>query len=194
MGEMSGYDLCRKLKEDVAFSHIPVVLLTAKSQVDEQIEGLELGANAYVTKPFDPGFLRALVRSQLRNCENIRKLLSENVQDRHHWRRAVASRPCLMDDLYRLMEKHLSDLDLNLNTICEELRMSRSKFNYKMKGLTGETPNNFFKHYKLNCAARLLREGKNNVSEVALLTGFGTVSYFSVCFKKQFGVNPSEFR
>lgn len=99
-----------------------------------------------------------------------------------------------MDDLYRLMEKHLSDLDLNLNTICEELRMSRSKLNYKIKGLTGDTPNSFFKRYKLNCAARLLREGRNNVSEVALLTGFGTVSYFSVCFKKQFGVSPSEYQ
>lgn len=194
MGEMSGYDLCRKLKEDVAFSHIPVVLLTAKSQVDEQIEGLELGANAYVTKPFDPGFLKALVRSQLRNCENIRRLLSENVQTTAIGDGLSPQDRAFMDDLYRLMETHLSDLDLNLNTICEELRMSRSKFNYKMKGLTGETPNNFFKHYKLNCAARLLREGKNNVSEVALLTGFGTVSYFSVCFKKQFGVNPSEFR
>ena len=81
-----------------------------------------------------------------------------------------------------------------INTIGEELRMSRSKFNYKIKGLTGETPNNFFKNYKLNRAARLLKEGKNNVSEVAMLTGFGTVSYFSVCFKKQFGVNPSDYR
>lgn len=194
MGEMSGYDLCRKLKEDVAFSHIPVILLTAKSQMDEQIEGLELGANAYVTKPFDPGFLRALVRSQLRNCENIRKLLSENVQTTAIGDELSPQDRAFMDDLYRLMEKHLSDLDLNLNTICEELRMSRSKLNYKIKGLTGDTPNSFFKRYKLNCAARLLREGRNNVSEVALLTGFGTVSYFSVCFKKQFGVSPREFQ
>lgn len=194
MGEMSGYDLCRKLKEEVAFSHIPVILITAKSQVDEQIEGLELGANAYVTKPFDPGYLKALVRSQLRNSENIRRLLNENVQTAHIGDELSPQDRAFMDALYRLMEKHLADLDLNLGTICEELHISRSKFNYKMKGLTGDTPNNFFKHYKLNCAARLLREGKNNVSEVAMLTGFGTVSYFSVCFKKQFGVNPSEFR
>lgn len=194
MGEMSGYDLCRKLKENVPFSHIPVILLTAKSQVGEQIEGLELGANAYVTKPFDPGYLKALVRSQLKNCENIRKLLNENVLTTSIGDELSPQDRAFMDNLYQLMEKHLTDFDLNLNTICEELRMSRSKFNYKIKGLTGDTPNNFFKHYKLNCAARLLREGKNNVSEVALLTGFSTVSYFSVCFKKQFGVNPSEFQ
>lgn len=194
MGEMSGYEFCRTMKEDVAFSHIPFILITAKSQMSEQIEGLDLGANAYVTKPFDPDYLKALVRSQLANCENMRKLLNENVYTASIEGGLSTQDRAFMDELYQLMEKHLADLDLNLNTICEELRMSRSKFNYKIKGLTGDTPNNFFKNYKLNRAARLLKEGKNNVSEVAMLTGFGTISYFSVCFKKQFGVNPSDYQ
>lgn len=194
MGEMSGYEFCRIMKSDVTFSHIPFILITAKSQVSEQVEGLDLGANAYVTKPFDPDYLKALVRSQLVNCENMRKLLKENVHTLSIEGGLSTQDRIFMDELYQLMEKHLADLDLNLNTMCEELRMSRSKFNYKIKGLTGETPNNFFKNYKLNRAARLLKEGKNNVSEVAMLTGFGTVSYFSVCFKKQFGVNPSDYR
>lgn len=193
MGEMSGYDFCRTMKDDVAYSHIPFVLITAKSQINEQIEGLELGANAYVTKPFDPDYLKTLVRSQLKNTENIRKQLNENVQVNPVEGELSLQDRIFMNELYQLMEKHLADLDLNLNTICEELRISRSKLNYKIKGLTGETPNNFFKNYKLNRAARLLREGKNNVSEVAMLTGFSTVSYFSVCFKKQFGVNPSDY-
>lgn len=194
MGEMSGFEFCRTLKEDVAFSHIPFILLTAKSQMSEQIEGLDLGANAYVTKPFDPDYLKALVRSQVVNCEKMRKLLNENVYTTSIDGGLSTQDRAFMDELYQLMEKHLADLDLNLNTICEELRMSRSKFNYKIKGLTGDTPNNFFKNYKLNRAARLLKEGKNNVSEVAMLTGFATISYFSVCFKKQFGVNPSDYQ
>ena len=99
-----------------------------------------------------------------------------------------------MKELYSLMDKYLSDSELNLENICENMHMSRSKFNYKMKGLTGETPNNFFKKYKLNRAAKLLREGKYNVSEVSMMTGFGTVSHFSVSFKKQFGINPSEYK
>lgn len=194
MGEISGYDFCKTLKNDVAYSHIPFVLITAKSQVNEQIEGLKLGANAYVSKPFDPDYLKALVNSQLKNCENIRRLLNENVQTMVLEGELSTQDRIFMDELYQLMEKHLADLDLNLNTICEELRMSRSKFNYKIKGLTGDTPNSFFKNYKLNRSAKLLKEGKNNVSEVALLTGFGTVSYFSVCFKKHFGVTPSDYQ
>ncbi len=194
MEEMSGYDLCKRLKEDVVFSHIPFILITAKSKINEQIAGLELGANAYITKPFDPDYLLAVVRSQLRNSRNIRKLLNENTQVRQIEDNLSCQDKIFMDELYRLMEKHLADLDLNLNSICEELHISRSKFNYKMKGLTGDTPNNFFKNYKLNSAAKLLREGKYNVSEIAIMTGFNTLSYFSVCFKRKFGVNPSDFQ
>lgn len=99
-----------------------------------------------------------------------------------------------LDKLYELMEKHISDQNLNVATISKELLISHSKFNYKLKELTGETPGNLFRKFKLNKAARMLREGQHNVSEVAYTTGFGTVSYFSVAFKKQFGVSPSEYR
>lgn len=99
-----------------------------------------------------------------------------------------------LDRLYELMEQHISDQNLNVSTISKELLISHSKFNYKLKELTGETPGNLFRKFKLNKAARMLREGKYNVSEVAYSTGFGTVSYFSVAFKKQFGVSPSEYR
>lgn len=194
MGEISGYDFCRKMKEERTYSHIPIILITAKSKMDEQIEGLELGAVAYVTKPFNPDYLKALVRSQLANYERIRKQLNENIYVSAEENGLSEQDRAFMNELYQLMEKHLEDFDLNLSTICEELHMSRSKFNYKIKGLTGDTPNNFFKTYKLNRAAKLLKEGKNNVSEVAMLTGFGTVSYFSVCFKKQFGVSPSDYQ
>lgn len=194
MGEISGYDFCRTMKEDRTYSHIPIILITAKSDMNEQIEGLETGAIGYVTKPFNPDYLKALVRSQLTNCEHLRKLLNENIQIPTTENGLSEQDKIFMNELYQLMEKHLEDLDLNLSTICEALHISRSKFNYKIKGLTGDTPNNFFKTYKLNRAAKLLKEGKNNVSEVAMLTGFGTVSYFSVCFKKHFGVSPSEYQ
>ena len=193
MGEMSGYDFCRTLKSDLMYSHIPVVLITAKSNIDEQISGLKLGAVAYVTKPFDPAYLHALVESQLANVRNLRQRLGDSTsteslaadmsdQDRH-----------FMDELYALMERHSAELDLNVSTVCRDLLISQSKFNYKLKELTGDTPGVFFRKYKLNRAARLLREGKHNVSEVAVLTGFGTAAHFSVAFKKQFGVVPSEY-
>ncbi len=198
MGEMSGYEFCKRLKGDLMYSHIPVVLITAKSNMDEQVQGLRLGAVAYVTKPFDPTYLNALVKSQLQNVQTLRKRLGESVETE-----ALSAQVAdtlaepdrkFMDELYALMEKRAAEMELNVQTICHDLLISQSKFNYKLKELTGETPGSFFRRYKLNKAAQLLREGKYNVSEIAMMTGFSTAAHFSVAFKKQFGVSPSEFQ
>lgn len=194
MGEMTGYDFCRRIKGDLMYCHIPVILLTAKSNITEQVEGLQTGANAYVVKPFDPRYLKALVENQLKRVEQVRKLLSEG-EPRQKVPDGLSEQDRkFMDQVYELMERHLQDNDLNVTTISSDLLISASKFNYKLKELTGESPGSFFRKFKLNRAARLLREGKYNVSEVAYMTGFGTVSYFSVAFKKQFGVSPSEYK
>ncbi len=195
MGKMSGYDMCRKIKEDLATSHIPVVMITAKSNTDEQIHGLRLGAVAYVTKPFDPEYLKALVMSQLDNIKTLRRRLGESTNTKQ-----VAdvsdtmSEPDreFMDELYALMKRRSAEMELNVATVCHDLLISQSKFNYKLKQLTGDTPGVFFRKYKLNRAAQLLNEGTHTVSEVAVMTGFGTAAHFSVAFKKQFGVTPSE--
>ena len=194
MGKMSGYDFCRTLKSNMMFSHIPVILLTAKTDVSDSVAGLESGANAYVTKPFSAEYLTALVSSQLKNVENVRASLNQateaslidgdiSEQDRNFIR-----------ELYELMDRHISEADLNVSSVCEELRISRSKFNYKLKGLTGTTPGAFFRHYKLNLAAKMLREGKYNVSEIADMTGFSSVSHFSASFKKMFGTAPKDYK
>lgn len=99
-----------------------------------------------------------------------------------------------MDELYASMEKRSSEMDLNVATVCRDMLISTTKFNYKVKELTGDTPGAFFRKYKLNKAAALLREGRLNVAEVAAVTGFGTPSHFSVAFKRQFGVSPSEYK
>ncbi len=194
MDEMDGYDFCRKLKDNSRYSHIPIVLITAKSNIDEQIEGLDTGASAYVTKPFDPRYLKALVKNLINRSQYVQKLLTEGRSDDKPVEGLSEQDRKFMEELYKLMEKHLKDQDLNISTISQELLISHTKFNYKLKELTGETPGSFFRKFKLNRAARLLREGKHNVSEVAIETGFGTVSYFSVAFKKQFGVSPSEYK
>ncbi len=193
MGEMSGYELCSRMKNDVAYSHIPVVLITAKAKVDEQIEGLRLNANGYVTKPFNPDYLKALVEAQLNNVNNIRRRLNEADTAEIAPEGLSAQDSQFMKQIMALMQTHLSDSELNIETVCRDMLISRSKLYYKMKSLTGETPNNFFKNYRLNQAARILREGRRNVSEVAMDTGFGNLAYFSSCFKKKFGVSPSEY-
>ncbi len=193
MGNMSGYEFCRRLKSDLMTSHIPVVMVTAKADMNEQVDGLSLGAVAYVTKPFDPAYLRALVKSQLDNVRSLRRQLGDSTGTEAVADQLADEDRRFMDDLYRYMKQRAAEQELNVPTVCHDLLISQSKFNYKLKQLTGDTPGAFFRKYKLNRAAQLLHEGKYNVSEVAAMTGFATAAHFSVAFKKQFGVVPSEY-
>ena len=190
----SGYELCEAVKGDLQLSHIPVILVTAKVAVENQVEGLGKGADAYVTKPFQPAYLLALIKSLLQNRDKVRQKLGEVTTAEAIEPEALSPRDAaFMKQLYSLMEKELDNTDLDITRITEMMHISRTKFYYKVKGLTGENPSVFFKRYKLNRAADLLREGKHNMSEIAWMTGFNTLSHFSTSFKKQFGVPPSEF-
>lgn len=190
----SGYELCRMIKDNIQLSHIPVILLTAKVTVEDQIEGLGSGADAYVTKPFEPQYLLALIQSQLLNREKIRTVLGHSTDVNNLEEDALSPQDnAFMSELYQLMEKELSNSELDVARMTELMHISRTKFYYKVKGLTGDNPSVFFKKYKLNRAAQLLSERKYNVSEIADMTGFSTLPHFSTSFKKQFGVSPSEY-
>lgn len=190
-----GYTLCREIKDDLQLCHIPVILLTAKTSVDEQVKGLNTGADAYVTKPFAPGYLLALVRSQLDNRAKVRSLLGQATQtDEQAQDMLLPQDAAFMTDLYKLMENELSNPELDVAHMTDMLKMSRTKFYYKVKGLTGENPSTFFKTYKLNRAAELVAEGRHTIAEIADMTGFSTPSRFTKNFKKQFGVVPSEYK
>ena len=190
----SGYELCEAVKGDLQLSHIPVILVTAKVAVENQVQGLAKGADAYVTKPFQPAYLMALIGSLLENRDKLRRQLGTATTTEDIEPEALSPRDAaFMKQLYGLMEKELDNTDLDINRITELMKISRTKFYYKVKGLTGENPSVFFKRYKLNRAADLLKEGKYNMSEIAWMTGFSTLSHFSTSFKKQFGVPPSEY-
>ena len=189
-----GYQLCREVKEDLQLCHIPVILVTAKATVENQVEGLNTGADAYVTKPFEPSYLLALIQSQLKNRENVRSILGKATQVDEIEENVLSPQDnAFMTDLYHLMENEISNPELDIARMTELLKISRTKFYYKVKGLTGENPSIFFKTYKLNRAAELIAEGKYTISEIADITGFSTLSHFSKSFKKQFGVSPSEY-
>ena len=173
----------------------PKALLTAKATVEDQVLGLDSGADAYVTKPFEPQYVLALIASQLKNRENIRTILNEATAVEHIDEDVLSPQDnSFMNELYRLMENELSNSELDVALMTEMMRISRTKFYYKVKGLTGENPSVFFKRYKLNRAAQLMKERKYNVSEIADMTGFSTLSHFSTSFKKQFGCSPSEYQ
>ena len=191
-----GYELCQEIKQDIQLSHIPVILVTAKITAENQVEGLSVGADAYVTKPFDPAVLSALIQSQLKNRDRVRKLLTKatTMEDESVEEALSEQDKHFMEELYKLMEEELSNSELDVTRITKMLYISRTKLYYKIKGLTGETPSNFFRTYKLNRAAEFLKSGKYTIAEIADKTGFSTQSHFSVVFKKQFGVTPTEYK
>ena len=187
-----GFQLCRDFKSNLQLCHIPVILVTAMGTIQNQVQGLDLGADAYVTKPFDPAYLRALVKSQLENRRRVQNLVNAATMSSEVDPLTSRDR-AFLDQLYALMEKELSNEDLDMGRMTELMKISRTKFYYKIKGLTGKTPSEFFMQYKLNMAAKLLKEGDWNVSEIAIRTGFKSLPHFSKAFKKQFGVPPSKY-
>lgn len=189
-----GYELCRTIKQDLRFSHIPVILLTAKATPENQIEGLESEADAYVTKPFDPAVLMSQIGSLLRNRERAQRMINTVTTVEDVEGDVLSPQDSrFLKELYGLMEKELANSEIDVNEIARLMSMSRTKFYYKVKGLTGEPPSVFFKTYKLNRAAELIKEHRYTMSEISDMTGFSSLSHFSRSFKKQFGTNPTSF-
>lgn len=191
----NGIQFCSQIKADEQHCHIPFILITAKNNVQEQIEGIKAGAIAYLFKPFDPAYLKALINTLLTNKGKTQEQLVKSTQTAQVEEDALTAQDkAFMNELYKLMEEELSNPDLDISRVTELLRVSRSKLYYKIKGLTGENPGTFFRHYKLNRAAEMIREGKYNITEISMLTGYNTVQHFSASFKKQFGCTPSDYK
>lgn len=194
MPGLSGYELCKEVKQDIQLCHIPVILVTAKTTPENQVEGLNSGADAYVTKPFTPKVLLAMTNSLLTNREKAKTILNNATATDKSVEEVLSPQDkAFMDELYKIMEQELANSELDVNKVTELMHISRTKLYYKVKGLTGENPSVFFKTYKLNRASTLIVEGKYNISEIAYMTGFNTLSHFSTSFKKQFGCTPSEY-
>ena len=190
----SGIELCKFIKTELQFCHIPVILLTAKNNMEDQLEGIGAGADAYLSKPFNSAYLLQIIETTLRNRERVKKSLTEeNIMVTKNSDGLLPQDKVFLDELYKIMDKELANDEFNVSAIVEEMHLSHSKFIYKVKGLTGLTPSEFFKTYKLNKAAQLLKKGEYNISEVAYMTGFSTLAHFSKVFKKKFGVSPSQY-
>lgn len=203
MPVMNGYALCDRLKNDINTCHIPIVMLTAKSNVSERIEGVRSGADVYISKPFNPDYLISVLQGVLQNRKRIQHLFVENKLalnnvDTNTKDEAIAHLS-MMDQrlLERLDEKveiELSNSELSVDELAEELNLSRSTFYRKIKSLTGFSPNDYVRIYRVKKAAEFIETAEYNLSEIADMTGFGTQSYFSAIFKKHFGMTPSEYK
>lgn len=194
MPGMDGFEVCAKLKNNLYTSHIPVIMLTAKATVQDRIEGLKTGADAYLYKPFNVEELTA----QVDNLLLIRKKLQEKFsadQEKGAFRAYSPSREKqFLEKLHNLIENELVNPDLSVEKICDEMNMSRSQLHRKVKALTSKSITAYVRRYRLLSARDLIRKTDKTISEIAYEAGFSDPSYFHRSFQKEFGIRPNDVR
>ena len=195
MPEMGGDELCSVTKGDLEISHIPVILLTALGDEKNMLEGLEIGADAYITKPFSVGILKATVKNILANRALLRQVYN-SIEDREQtlpvnctntldWKFIASVKECI--------ENNMGNSDFNVDMLSSQHHMSRTSFFNKLKALTGYAPADYIRMIRLQHAAQLLKQGEHTVTEIADMVGFSDAKYFREVFKKYYNVSPSKF-
>jgi DNA-binding response OmpR family regulator len=193
MPVMGGFELCRIIKSDLNYSHVPVVLLTAKTNMQSKIEGLELGADAYIDKPFSVEYLLANIANLIQNREKLRQAFAKSPFLDANTMAMTKADEEFLERLNDIIQTNLHNPDFSIDDMADTFNMSRSSFYRKIKGVLDLTPNEYLRLERLKKAAQLLKEGENRVNEICYIVGFNSPSYFSKCFQKQFGVLPKDF-
>ncbi|MBT29448.1 MAG: hypothetical protein CMO01_07275, partial [Thalassobius sp.] len=188
-----GYMLCEELKTDILTSHIPIILLTAKVMTENRIEGLEVGADAYLTKPFDEIELEACIKNLMKQRERLWKSYKSNKVDDVSVKGMSIQDQKFLEKAHKILEEYKSDSDFNGEKLLRELGVSRTFLHVKLKALTGKSTTEFIRTYRLKYAAELIKNGYGNLTEISIETGFANQSYFSKAFKDYYGVSPSAF-
>jgi ligand-binding sensor domain-containing protein/signal transduction histidine kinase/DNA-binding response OmpR family regulator len=193
MPVMDGIELCRKIKTDIEYSHIPVILLTAKNTITSKIEGLETGADAYIEKPFVFEYLLAQINSLLNNRNHTKEYYAHSPLAHIKGIASTKADKNFLEELQKIIDENITDKDLDVDTLSRMMNMSRGTFYRKIKGLSDLTPNELINLSRLKKAAELLAEGKYKINEVANMVGYNLNSNFSRDFHKQFGVSPTNY-
>ncbi|MCD7933561.1 MAG: ATP-binding protein [Tannerellaceae bacterium] len=195
MPVMDGVELCKKIKNTIEFSHIPVLLLTAKKQEEDRIEAYESGADGFISKPFNLSLLHARIQNLLKKKEqyarDFKKQIVFEVQDMEY----TSMDEEFLEKAIQCVHRHLKDIDFDQAQFIEEMHTSKSTLYKKLKSLTGLNTSGFIRNIRLKAACKLMEEKGNTirVSELAYAVGFNDPKYFSACFKKEFGMLPSEY-
>jgi YesN/AraC family two-component response regulator len=194
MPRMDGIQLCRKIKTEFKTSHIPVILLTAFSNLNKEIEGLESGANDYVPKPLDERLLKAKIKNILQLRERIHKNFSENMNTSQLVVADNSPDRYLMDKMMKIVQFRYADPLFNVSIFIQELGISRSLLHKKLQSLVGQSAGRFIRNYRLNKAKEILSNNPAmNISEIAYSVGFNDPKYFTRCFTKRYGTSPSNY-
>ncbi len=192
MPEMDGVSLARRLKSDERTSHIPLILLTAKADQEEKLEGLETGADAYLTKPFDVRELRVRIRQLIEQREKLQAKYRQSALFAPQKVDIPSMDDAFLHKVREAIEANLDDETFSVIELSQQVSMSRSQLHRKLKALTGYGPNEIIRHIRLERARQLLEQKVGTVSEVAFRVGFNSLAYFSKCFSEHFGYMPSQ--
>jgi len=194
MPEVSGYQLCKELKNDIKTSHVPIILLSVKFSEEEIVSGLEAGADDYITKPFR----MEILLSRIKNLIKMRRRLQQRIRWEtvtHPDELGLSSIDnSLLKKIQQTTEQSLSDPEYGIDQLADALQMSRASLHRKVRALTGQSPNKFIQSYRLKRSLDLLKSNFGNVTEVAYMVGFSSSAYFTKCFKAKFKRLPSDFQ
>lgn len=193
MPKMDGYQLCKQLKTDERTSHIPVILLTAKAASEDKIEGLETGADDYIKKPFDEQELKIRIKNLIEQRKKLREYFIKGGIFNPDDNKISSVDKKFLNKTVQVITEHISDPLFGVEAFARELAIGRTTLHKKIVALVGEPPSELIKRIRLSKANHLLKNKTGNISEIALEVGFNNPAYFSECFKKQFGVSPSQY-
>lgn len=193
MPKMDGMEMTRKLKNDLRTSHIPIIMLTARTMNEDKKEGYETGADDYIVKPFNSSVLLARVDNIIQSRENLKNIYGKRFTLDTLGVESTPVDELFMNKLYAILEKNISDPELDIDSISKDIGMSRSNLYRKIKSLTDIPPNEFIRNFRLEMAAKILREARIPIAEVYVAVGFSSHAYFSRCFKSLYGVSPTEY-
>jgi DNA-binding response OmpR family regulator len=191
MPGMDGYELCRKVKTDMEISHIPVILLTARAANEDKLEGLELGADDFITKPFEAKELQLRIQNMLEQRKRMSDRFTRELYIQPDEITVTSCDEQFLNKLIGLVQEHMDDAELNVEKLAREIGISHTHLVRKLEALINMTPVAFVRLLRLRRAKELLAKDFGNVSQVAFEVGFNSVSYFSKCYTRQFGVPPS---
>ena len=195
MPEMDGITLLKNIKGNANISHVPVIMLTSKSEISDRLEGIKLGADAYLAKPFSLEELHLMIDNLIDNVRRLKGKFSGALKqdDKVEKIEVKGNDEELMERIMKVVNENMGDSDFNVEKMCDEVGVSRTQLHRKLKEMTGVPTSEFLRNIRLNEAARLIREGKINITQVSYMVGFANNSHFSTAFKKYFGMSPSEY-
>lgn len=193
MPEMDGFELCGIVKSEVEFSHIPIILLTAKNTLQSKIEGLELGADAYIEKPFSPAHLQAQITNLLANRNKIKDYFANSPLVHIKSMAYSKADESFLESLNEIIEKNIDDPELDVEKMAKLMTMSRPTLYRKIKAISNLTPSELIHITRLKKAAELLAAGNHKIYEITELVGYHSQNNFGRSFHKQFGMTPSDY-